>query len=746
MPEPTGWQFAVEIHPANWHFPPGKSWIAGWIWAGEHGFATDLRAWLDGRPILGIHGLPRPGLDEKFLGRPGPPYSGFVVQLEPHRGVSELRLEARDPGGHWREFFRTAVTVDENAPPAPVMAPLEVRLERIVPELLRLQTQRPGQAIAALADEVISAALAEPLNSLPNPPFHGALEEPRDTGWLRYGRLSVTGWLAHRTAKIKHITALVDAVQESTLLHGIARPDIGSIFADLPGREHSQFVGHVDLPANQSTPALLKIFAELEDGEKHLVFAQRFAPRIVAGADIPLPPLSRLTFARAVWALHRAARRHALPAGKRSGLVAAVRDAWRQYRAEAPARHRRHRPNTAPPAVAAGSGPLRVLLATHNLNFEGAPWFIFELGRFLAGQPGVSVRVISPQDGPMRAVFAAAGMPIDVLDVSAAFAAVSPAAFDRALASATRAIDWPGTDLVIASTMVSFWAVHLASAARKPSLLYVHESSSIRRFFGPIVPPALFPVIEEAFRSASRVVFTAEATRQVFDYLDDRKNFRLLPSWVDVARIDAFAAAHDKAALRRKHGLDPDAALFVNIGSICERKGQHIFIRAIELLREELRLTYPGRKIQYVMVGAREGTYLDALKQDVALHGLDQAVFIPETGEIYDFYQLADIFVCTSFEESFPRVLLESAAFRLPIITTSVNGIPEMLASDEAWLIPPGDRYQLGNAMKQALAAHFAGDTRRADRARAAILRRFHVDQSLPQHVALAREAAASRR
>ena len=745
MPEPTGWQFAVEIHPANWHFPPGKSWLAGWIWAGEHTFATDLRAWLDGRPILGIHGLPRPGLDEKFLGRPGPPYSGFVVQLEPHRGVSELRLEVRDPGGHWREFFRTAVTVDENAPPAPAVASLEGRLVKLVPELLRLQTQRPGQAIAALADEVISAALAEPLNSLPNPPFHGALEEPRDTGWLRYGRLSVTGWLAHRTAKINHITALVDAVQESTLLHGIARPDIGSIFADLPGREHAQFVGHVDLPANQSTPALLKIFAELEAGEKHLVFAQRFAPRIVAGADIPLPPLSRLTFARAVWALHRAARRHALPSGQWSVLVTAVRDAWRQYRAEAPARPRRHRPDAASPAVPTGAGPLRILLATHNLNFEGAPWFIFELARFLIAQPGVTVRVISPQEGPMRDVFGAAGMPVEVIDVSAAFAAVSPAAFDRVLASATRAIDWPGTDLVIASTMVSFWAVHLARAARKPSLLYVHESSSIRRFFGPIVPPALFSVIEEAFRSASRVVFTAEATRQVFDYLDDRKNFRLLPSWVDVARIDAFAATHDKLSLRRKHGLDPGAVLFVNIGSICERKGQHIFIRAIELLREELRLTHPGRKIQYVMVGAREGTYLDALKQDVALHGLDQAVFVPETGEIYDFYRLADIFVCTSFEESFPRVLLESAAFRLPIITTSVNGIPEMLASDEAWLIPPGDRYQLGNAMKQALTAHFAGDTRRADRARAAILRRFHVDQSLPQHLRLAREAAASR-
>ena len=664
MSEPTGWQFAVEIHPADWHFLAGKTWIAGWIWAGENQLATDLRAWVDGRPVLGLHGLPRPGLDERFLQRPGPPYAGFVIQLEPHRGARLLRLEARDPSGHWNEFFRTAITVDEGAPTATAPAPLGSRLAELVPELLRLQTQRPGQHLAALADEVVSAALAEPLNSLPNPPFHGALEEPRDTGWLRYGRLSVTGWLAHRTAKIKRVTALADAVQESALLHGLPRADIGSVFADLPGREHSQLGGHVDLPVNQSSPALLKIFAELENGEKHLVFAQRFTPRVIAGAEVPLPPLSQLTFARAVWALYRAARRHALPAGELAALLAAVRAAWRHYRAEAPARPRRHRPDAAPPTPSTDSGPLRVLLATHNLNFEGAPWFIFELARHLIAQPGVTVRVVSPQEGPMRKVFADAGMPVEVLDLRAAFGAETPAALARALESASRPIDWAGVDLVLASTMVSFWAVQLAKGAGKPSVLYVHESSAIRRFFGPLVPPALFPVIEDAFRSATRVVFTADATRQVFEYLGDRGNFRLLPSWVDVARIDAFAAAHDQAALRRKHGLDPDAVLFVNIGSVCERKGQHIFIRAIELLKEELRFTYPGRKLQFVMVGAREGTYIDALKQDVALHGLDQAVFLPETGEIFDFYRLADIFVCTSFEESFPRVLLESAAFR----------------------------------------------------------------------------------
>ena len=612
--------------------------------------------------------------------------------------------------------------------------------------MLRLHAQRPRTPFAALADEVVSAALSVPLNSLPNPPFHGALEEPRDTGWLRYGRLSVTGWLAHRTGKIKRITALADAVQESPLLHGLARADIGRVFADLPGREHAQFTGHVDLPANQSTPALLKVFAELENGEKHLAFAQRFTPRVIAGADTPLPPLSKLTFARALWALRGSAKRHGLPPGSRDALVAAAKNAWAAYRAEAPRRikHKVERDLRARSECvedAALHQPLRVLVVTHNLNFEGAPWFIFELARHLSTQPGITVRVLSPQDGPMRRVFVDAGMPVEVADLSAAFAAASPKEFHATL-HATVKIDWSQVDLLIANTMVSFWAVHLARAASKPAMLYVHESSAVRRFFEPVLKPALFPLVEEAFRGATRVVFTADSSRMVFDYLGAGGNFRLLPSWVDVARIDAFAAAHDRAALRRKHGLDPAATLLVNIGSICERKGQHIYLRAAELLQQELHYTYPGKKIQFVMVGARPGLYLDSLKQEAELHGLANVVFLPETGEIYDFYRLADIFVCTSFEESFPRVLLESAAFRLPIVSTNVNGIAEMLAPGEAWLTAPGDRYQLAEAVKGALAAHFTGDTGRAERARAAIVRRFHESNSLPRHLALAREAA----
>jgi len=745
MIETPHWQFEIEVRPPDWQFPARKSWIAGWLWSPQNRLTTDLRVWIDGRPFLAIWGLPKPGLDDRFLHRPGPPYLGFTVLVEPHAGASLLRLEVRDQTNQWTEIYRTAITVAKGAPACPPPKTFPALLPDLVNPLLRLHQHRPAVPLAALADEVVSGAVAEPLNSLPNPPFHGALEEPRDSGWIRFGRLSITGWLAHRQHKITRITAMVDPLQEGALLHGIKRTDVDGVFADLPGSETSSFVGHVDLPADTTVPAMLKVFAELANGEKHLAFAQRFTPRIIAGADAVLPVLSRLTLARAAWALRGSAQRHGLPLGDWAALKPALAAAWSAYAAEAPAKSGRIR--LAPEITARNtSAPLRILVVTHNLNFEGAPWFIFELARHLAAQPGTTVRIVSPQDGPMREVFVKAGMPVEVIELGLALRAKSSREFNTALAAATSTLPWGSTDLVIANTMVSFWAIHAARQVGKPTLLYVHESAAIRRFFEPLLAPALFPLVEEAFRIATRVVFTADSSRRVFAYLGDRGNFTLLPSWVDATRVDRFSAAHSAADLRRKHGLDPAAVLVVNIGSVCERKGQHVFIQALDLLKSELGFTYPGKKIQFLMVGARPGLYLETLKEEIARLGLGElALFVAETGEIFDFYQLADIFVCTSFEESFPRVLLESAAFRRLIVSTNVNGIAEMIEADEAWLTPPGDRYRLAEAIKLALVAHFAGDRSRPEKARASILRKYHETTSLPRHARLARAAAEQR-
>jgi glycosyltransferase involved in cell wall biosynthesis len=343
----------------------------------------------------------------------------------------------------------------------------------------------------------------------------------------------------------------------------------------------------------------------------------------------------------------------------------------------------------------------------------------------------------------MRRVFEEAGMPVEVVDVSAALTAASPAEFQLALAQAVTT-DWNQVDLVLANTMVSFWAIHAARQAGKPSLFYVHESAPVSRFFGPLLQPALIPLVEAAFRNATRVVFTASSSRAVFAAPGRGRNYRVLPSWLDVAAIDAFAAAHTKAELRLQYGIDPAAVVILNLGTVCERKGQHTFIRAAELLEPELRQPRHDGPVEFVMVGARADDFLALLQLQVSDAKLQCVRFVPETRENFAWLRLADILVCTSFEESSPRVLLEAAAFGLPIVSTDVNGIPELVTDAEAWLVKPGDPSQLAAALRQALAARAAADDTRARRARYRVTQRFDERVALPRHLALANEAVAN--
>ncbi|MEO7412437.1 MAG: glycosyltransferase [Opitutaceae bacterium] len=390
--------------------------------------------------------------------------------------------------------------------------------------------------------------------------------------------------------------------------------------------------------------------------------------------------------------------------------------------------------------------PFHALVITHNLKLEGAPIFIFEYARYLAEQTGVRVTVVSPEDGPLRARFAAAGLEVQIWNVAPLVQAQSTSAFQAALKTFATSHPCTEFDVIVSNTMVTFWAIHLAALLAKPSVLYVHESMPVKKFFQSSLPATLHELVENAYRDATRVVFTAKATRSFFEELNVNDNFRTLPSWVDLDRIETFARANEKAALRRKHGLDPEKVLVVNVGSVCERKGQHVYVRAIDQLNKELPTRYAGRaEIEFLVVGGRPGLYMESLAQDIELLGLKNLRVFDETPDIYDFYRLADILVCTSFEESFPRVLLEAMGFRVPIVSTNVNGIPEMLVNqDEAYLIPAGDPFKLVDALKKALDDVFAGSTKMTSMAYARASRDFSLGRSLPRHLAIAREAFLS--
>ena len=384
------------------------------------------------------------------------------------------------------------------------------------------------------------------------------------------------------------------------------------------------------------------------------------------------------------------------------------------------------------------TGKLRLLLLTHNLNLEGAPLFLLEYATYMAREAGFGLEVLTSQDGPLRAAYESLGAHITIVNAEPLYASPDAEVFHQRLGELSHAIDWDPIDLVVCNTLVSFWGVLMAQRAGKPSLFYIHESATVFRFFETKLDLRLHALVHEALGRATHTLFLCAATRAYYEDSNRHDNFRIVPSWIHLDAIDEFRQRHTRAEMRKKHGFAEDEVVIANIGTICERKGQHIFIRAIDHFNNN---QGHRAKFRFVLVGARPGIYLDLLLRDLKRLGLTNVTLVPETREVFDFFVASDLFVCTTYEESFPRVIMEAMAFRTPLVSTDVHGIAEMIGQrQQGYLVPPGDHVALSKMMWTCLAKERSGKSL-TPTAYSKVLRYYDYDKVLPYHVELAREA-----
>lgn len=60
-----------------------------------------------------------------------------------------------------------------------------------------------------------------------------------------------------------------------------------------------------------------------------------------------------------------------------------------------------------------------------------------------------------------------------------------------------------------------------------------------------------------------------------------------------------------------------------------------------------------------------------------------------------------------------PVALMEALASRLPVVATSISGVPELVRDgDTGWLVPPGDAPALADAAEDVLSDPSAATTR----------------------------------
>ena len=726
--------------------PAGRQTLRGWLVAKAGHHFVDLRVRTPHGTNLAVYGHPRRDLAQFFHASTLWLLAGFEHTLELEPGETALEFEACDLAGIWSPVARVTVTaVLPGAPqgPRPPASPLRAHeFTRALLQLLRRLRLEPARPLAQLAAEVAAATPWPCAVRHPHRPFHGHLDEPAAIAGAGFGRLRVLGWLFHETEPIRRVFATFDLQASQVLRHGGPFAGVKSEHPEFARTEDCALEGLVDVPAQLPQPCCLRVYAELDDASWHLAHVQRTWTIDREQEKLDFARYSPWTFWRALRSLRTAYAAARVPT--ESGAESRRQNwrAWCDFRLRAPRRPFPAKPPYAPALPAAAPGPLgRVLLATHNLGLEGAPLFLWEYARYLAAQAGARLTVVSTQDGPLRAHFEALGATVQVLDASRLWTAMSAPALRRELRALGAQLDLAGIELVVANTVACFWAVHAAHAAGRPSLLYIHESTTPAAFFAGRLAVAALPVVEEAFAHATRVSFLTAATRRYYNHLAIRPNYCLNPGWIDLRAIDAFRAAHPRPELRARLGVAGGELLVVNIGSVCERKGQTIFARAVDLLwRLDPAL---ADRTRFLMIGGRDTSYDRDLADFLRELGHPNLQVLPETPDVYTYYGAADLFVCTSYEESFPRVILEAMGFVLPIVSTNVHGVPEIVRDGlEAALVPPGDTHALATAMCRVLLnPMLAGELSAAARQRVEM--EFMLEHLLPRHHALACALAA---
>ena len=152
----------------------------------------------------------------------------------------------------------------------------------------------------------------------------------------------------------------------------------------------------------------------------------------------------------------------------------------------------------------------------------------------------------------------------------------------------------------------------------------------------------------------------------------------------------------DRAAARRALGVPEDGFRIGWVGRLSREKGPDLFLRAMGQLGD--------LPLQASIVGdGRQRPALQRLAQELAIerhvtwHGV-----IPNAASLLTAF---DLLVLSSRTEGTPIVLFEAMAGCVPIVATSVGGVPDVLSADDALLVASEDFPALAEAMKAVVAA-----------------------------------------
>ena len=200
---------------------------------------------------------------------------------------------------------------------------------------------------------------------------------------------------------------------------------------------------------------------------------------------------------------------------------------------------------------------------------------------------------------------------------------------------------------------------------------------------------------KKIYQYAHKVICLCNTTKQLLVdvYNIPKEKIVLIPNGLD---NDIHLNQEEKQNIRLKLGLAPSDLIILYVGRMVEAKGLKELLEAFEILFNQ------NSKVRLVIVGE-----VFNLNQFVK-YTPNSSTHITYTGligkeRLNEWYEISDIGILPSYTEQCSYTAIEMMLHKLPIITTSGNGLKDMFTDRENAIVLSPDKSTLTDSIVSAI-------------------------------------------
>lgn len=148
---------------------------------------------------------------------------------------------------------------------------------------------------------------------------------------------------------------------------------------------------------------------------------------------------------------------------------------------------------------------------------------------------------------------------------------------------------------------------------------------------------------------------------------------------------DRLSAENNSVDIRKELGLSSEDFLIISVGELNKNKNQKTIIKALAEIKD--------LKIHYILCG--KGNQLESLKKQVIAEGLEKQIhFLGYRTDVLDICRQADVYVMPSYREGLPVASLEAMYCGLPLLTSNIRGLVDVMENGSSGYIYSPDDYK----------------------------------------------------